>query len=154
MDDQFMLEAMHPTAGYLFAEELDVHFMDLHSTLLLEDFRSAADCSFSFGGGCNAPSSPSSVALLPLFHPPPPLKLTPLDEADIFIKLEPVPVSVGAEHSFLTPVPVVHVGPVTNERERLRCRQRGYEKRYRGRKRVSSAFHCRLKPNYNNTNQP
>ncbi|KAE9032381.1 hypothetical protein PR003_g11093 [Phytophthora rubi] len=130
MDD---LDAMHPTAGYLFAEELDVHFTDLNSTLLLLD---AADCCFSLlqpSGSCAAPSSPSSVAFLPPHYPPSPVKPTafsPLDDAAVFIKPEPLHDVI--EHSFLTPVPTV-----TNERERLRCRQRGYEKRYRGRKRKS-----------------
>ncbi|KAG6586946.1 uncharacterized protein IUM83_02813 [Phytophthora cinnamomi] len=139
------LGSMHPTAGYLFAEELDVHFMDLHSTLLLEDFRPVADSnpfSFSFGG-CASPSSPSSVAYPPAYYPPtkPKAVFTPLDDAELFIKPEPQH-DVTAQNGFLSPVPVNvpshdHDTPVVNERERLRCRQRGYEKRYRGRKRKS-----------------
>ncbi|KAE9313569.1 hypothetical protein PR003_g19465, partial [Phytophthora rubi] len=56
---------------------------------------------------------------------------SPLDDARIFIKPEPLhnfDMDVVTEHSFLASVPTV-----TNEREeRLRCRQRGYEKRFRG----------------------
>ncbi|EGZ10419.1 hypothetical protein PHYSODRAFT_337233 [Phytophthora sojae] len=43
MDDQYMLGTIYPTAGYLFTEELAVHFMGLQSTGLPAG-------SFSFGG--------------------------------------------------------------------------------------------------------
>jgi len=147
MEDDFAFAAMHPTAGYLFAEELEVHFMaldDLHSTLL-SDFPAVS------------PSSPSSVVYLPSYYPPSPspflstkqgevLRLS--DDDGVFIKAEPLqslgftaePSANAATNSFMKPRPARSRGESKSEgeRERLRCRQRGYEKRYRGRKRVSS----------------
>ncbi|KAE8953948.1 hypothetical protein PR001_g32686, partial [Phytophthora rubi] len=96
-----------------------------------------ADCCFSLlqpSGSRAAPSSPLSVALVLPHYPSSSVQdavFSPLDDARIFIKPEPlhdVDMDVVTEHSFLAPVPTA-----TNERvECLRCRQRGFEKRFRG----------------------
>ncbi|KAL3657204.1 hypothetical protein V7S43_017864 [Phytophthora oleae] len=143
-----------PTAGYLFAEELDVHFLlldDFHSMLLQEDSLmpkvTAVNSFIRPNGNCSSPNSPSSVVYLPPCYPP----VDGFDDAAAFIKQEPLPftpevfIKPKPKHdvdyrsvSSLQPVPVrvVRDHPANDEdKERLRRRQRGYEKRYRGRKR-------------------
>ncbi|KAL4085531.1 hypothetical protein PRIC1_015125 [Phytophthora ramorum] len=133
MDDEYSFASMqHPTAGYLFAEELGIYVMTL------DDF-------------C-VDGSPSSVVYLSPFYPPSPLKAVDCPPAvapeilrfsgapdDIFIKPElvdfVVPLSTPTYPLQPVPVHVIHEAPTTDDRERLRRRQRGYEKRYRGRKR-------------------
>ncbi|KAE9262134.1 hypothetical protein PR003_g33654 [Phytophthora rubi] len=114
-----------------------------------------ADCCFSLlqpSGSRAAPSSPLSVALVLPHYPSSSVQdavFSPLDDARIFIKPEPlhdVDMDVVTEHSFLAPVPTA-----TNERvECLRCRQRGFEKRFRGCKTVSKEYLLLLAQN----NQP
>ncbi|KAK1946874.1 hypothetical protein P3T76_002426 [Phytophthora citrophthora] len=144
-----------PTAGYIFAEELDIHYFaldDFHSMLLQDDSYTSKDIpmnSFSRPtGSCSSPSSPSSVVYLPPCYPPTDgfdqdspfikqelLTFTP----EFFTKPEPkhdVDYRSVSTHPQPVPVRVVRSSPANEEnKERLRRRQRGYEKRYRGRKR-------------------
>uniref|UniRef100_H3GK85 Uncharacterized protein n=1 Tax=Phytophthora ramorum TaxID=164328 RepID=H3GK85_PHYRM len=160
MDDEYSFASMqHPTAGYLFAEELGIYVMTL------DDFcvdgcvgRKPATSTACFSdmtaptAPCASPSSPSSVVYLSPFYPPSPLKAVDCPPAvapeilrfsgapdDIFIKPElvdfVVPLSTPTYPLQPVPVHVIHEAPTTDDRERLRRRQRGYEKRYRGRKR-------------------
>lgn len=141
-----------PTSGYIFAEELDVHYLaldDFHSMLLQEDSFASKDTAVnSFlhpNESCSSPNSPSSVVYLPPCHPPTdgfddPLTFNKQElltfTPEFFIKMEPKhdvdnqPVSNHPQ-----PVPVRAVPTNDEDKERLRRRQRGYEKRYRGRKR-------------------
>ncbi|KAE9138837.1 hypothetical protein PF010_g813 [Phytophthora fragariae] len=99
-----------------------------------------ADCCFSLlqpSGSRAAPSS--SVSFLRPHYPSSSVQdavLSPLDDARIFIKPEPlhnVDMDAVTERSFLAPV------SMTNEREeRLRCRQCRYGKRFRGCKTMST----------------
>ncbi|KAG4044124.1 hypothetical protein PC123_g20421 [Phytophthora cactorum] len=153
MEDEYHLAAMLPTAGYLFAEELDAHFLaldDFHSMLLQDDWVSpkvtAVECSFNFirATPSIAPSSPSSVVHLPPCYPP----SEGFDNYEPVIKQEPLAPSYHTETVFIKPE-LEHVELVPRystrddrdsiiseeDKERLRRRQRGYEKRYRGRKR-------------------
>ncbi|KAF4038168.1 hypothetical protein GN244_ATG09687 [Phytophthora infestans] len=116
MEDEFQLAAMLPTAGYLFAEELDAHFhaLDDFNAMLLQDDCvdpkvTAVECSFSFVRPTPsiAPSSPSSVVFLP--HA----------------------IASTSQSRYATREDTLS----EEDKERLRQRQRGYEKRYRGRKR-------------------
>ncbi|KAE9228947.1 hypothetical protein PF004_g10932 [Phytophthora fragariae] len=56
---------------------------------------------------------------------------------------------VVTEHSFLAPVPTM-----TNKRERLRCRHRGYEKRLRGCKTLTATGRKHCKPYARQTQSP
>ncbi|KAE9330426.1 hypothetical protein PF001_g390 [Phytophthora fragariae] len=103
-----------------------------------------ADCCFSLlqpSGSRAAPSS--SVSFLRPHYPSSSVQdavLSPLDDARIFIKPEPlhnVDMDAVTERSFLAPV------SMTNEREeRLRCRQRRYGKRFRGCKTMKIPQHA------------
>ncbi|KAF1790603.1 hypothetical protein GQ600_27259 [Phytophthora cactorum] len=126
MEDEYHLAAMLPTAGYLFAEELDAHFLaldDFHSMLLQDDWVSpkvtAVECSFNFirATPSIAPSSPSSG----------------FDNYEPVIKQEPLAPSYHTETVFIKQSSSIIISE--EDKERLRRRQRGYEKRYRGRKR-------------------
>ncbi|GMF16493.1 unnamed protein product [Phytophthora lilii] len=135
MDDEFPFADMHPTAGYLFAEELDAHYLaldDFRSTLLQDDAKPVGPFSFI---SPVAPGSPSSVVYLPPYYLSTGLDDGLFDDDNVFIKPEPM-----LEVPTTTPAPklVVRDDCMDADRERLRRRQRGYEKRYRGRKRVST----------------
>ncbi|ETI46194.1 hypothetical protein F441_09355 [Phytophthora nicotianae CJ01A1] len=150
MEDEYQMAAMLPTAGYLFAEELDAHFLaldDFHSMLLQDDWVSpkvtGVECSISFIHPTQ-PTSPSSVVYLPSCYPP----SEGFDEP--FIKQEHLDSSYRTEMVFTKPeielVPRVstrgHEDTISEEdKERLRRRQRGYEKSYRGRKRRDLKAH-------------
>lgn len=153
MENDFHLAAMLPTAGYLFAEELDAHFLavdDFHSMLLQDDYAkvSVVDTSFSLTGlsPSIAPNSPSSVINLPPYYPSPDNCFI---ESEAFVKQEPLQFDYHTEEALFKQIlkPVkLHDVVSDDDKERLRRRQRGYEKRYRGRKRVSVAsFWLKLK---------
>ncbi|KAI9981349.1 hypothetical protein PInf_009045 [Phytophthora infestans] len=137
MEDEFQLAAMLPTAGYLFAEELDAHFhaLDDFNAMLLQDDCvdpkvTAVECSFSFVRPTPpiAPSSPSSVVFLPTCNS--------FDER--YIKQESIAPISYTDTVFIKPESRYATREDTlseEDKERLRQRQRGYEKRYRGRKR-------------------
>ncbi|CAI5731543.1 unnamed protein product [Peronospora destructor] len=151
MDDIYPFEAMHPTAGYLFAEDLDIHLLamdDFHSTLL-QDFPMGNSSSLNLpttSKDCVSPSSHSSVVYLPpckgFAEDYPPLMkqeipvVTPCND-NVFVK--PKHTRYLSENTYLQPLPVyvIHDDTISDDedKERLRRRQRGYEKRYRGRKR-------------------
>ncbi|KAI9918257.1 hypothetical protein PsorP6_012070 [Peronosclerospora sorghi] len=145
MDDEYPFAAMHPTAGYLFAEELDINFLaldDFHSTLLQDV---TVDNSFP----CHSAAlltdcgSPSSVMYLPQCggydEYPPLVKDEQLrgGNENVANKLDTGP--YVSETKYLQPFPLdaIQNDMISDDedKERLRRRQRGYEKRYRGRKR-------------------
>ncbi|CEG45395.1 uncharacterized protein PHALS_01694 [Plasmopara halstedii] len=151
MEDEYQLSAMLPTAGYLFAEELDAHFLaldDFHSMLLRDECSKVSVLDSSFNLSCStptaAPNSPSSVVFLPPFYPP----LEGFDDLKEYMKEEGTfsdyytrecITTNNLEHMEFDLRPSTRGGQedsVSDEdKERLRQRQRGYEKRYRGRKR-------------------
>ncbi|KAG7377562.1 hypothetical protein PHYPSEUDO_011482 [Phytophthora pseudosyringae] len=168
MDGKNPLPATYPTAGYLFAEELDAHFLaldDFHALLLQDDVAAfkvtAVDSSFAYldATATASPSSPSSVVYVPPCYPPldgvadnePLIKQEHTPASTATVPLYPEPVFVAkpeSKHAFRhyrmnhrlprpVPVRVIRDDAISEEaKERLRRRQRGYEKRYRGRKRT------------------
>ena len=155
-DEEVFGDMQQPTAGYLFAEELDIHFLALdefHSMLLRDSTIDTSNCTQSTAlMDCVSPSSPSSVMYMPpcedgdntrLFpkHDPYAPVVFPTSNTHTVIKPE---LATTQTYPHPVPVPVILDDIVTDDedKERLRRRQRGYEKRYRGRKRVSTFFGC------------
>uniref|UniRef100_M4BUH9 Uncharacterized protein n=1 Tax=Hyaloperonospora arabidopsidis (strain Emoy2) TaxID=559515 RepID=M4BUH9_HYAAE len=148
-DEEVFGDMQQPTAGYLFAEELDIHFLALdefHSMLLRDSTIDTSNCTQSTAlMDCVSPSSPSSVMYMPpcedgdntrLFpkHDPYAPVVFPTSNTHTVIKPE---LATTQTYPHPVPVPVILDDIVTDDedKERLRRRQRGYEKRYRGRKR-------------------
>uniref|UniRef100_A0AAV1U4T9 BZIP domain-containing protein n=1 Tax=Peronospora matthiolae TaxID=2874970 RepID=A0AAV1U4T9_9STRA len=149
-DGEVFGDMQQPTAGYLFAEELDIHFLALeefHSMLLQDSAIDTSNCTQPTASmDCVSPSSPSSVMYLPpcedsdntcpspKHDPYAPAVVFPTSNTHAVIKPELAPTQT---YPHPVPVPVILDDIVTDDedKERLRRRQRGYEKRYRGRKR-------------------
>ncbi|CAH0482919.1 unnamed protein product [Peronospora belbahrii] len=153
MDDAYSFPEMHPTAGYFFSEEINVHFMaldDFQSTLLQD---SPVESSFHLNLPTASKDSilPCSQSSSTVYLPPcdglledyspimkPEIPLFTTTDDHILNKLEPAPDDL-LDSTDLQPLPVyvIHDDTISDDedKERLRRRQRGYEKRYRGRKR-------------------
>ena len=180
----FAAAAVYPTAGYLFADELDMQCSaldELHAMLLQEPTErpfASSWCPLSTAVvECVSPTSPSSVThLRPCGDSDDTFRL-PKHMGDIDLSggrpstwtnynsagIKPEVAAAAAATTTTTattvttttlrptclsevPLPAdAHEAVETSDdedRERLRRRQRGYEKRYRGRKRVSRSSDC------------
>ncbi|RLN50334.1 hypothetical protein BBJ29_002979 [Phytophthora kernoviae] len=156
--------SLHSTAFYT-ADEFEIHIMalnDFRSTVAMDELSSSgwdrSHPSPSDAAAPYSPSSPSLVAFTSSCYPLSPFKSEPIehhlvvvpeilritgDEDNIVIKMEPkhdvdyVSMPIPNYHRSLCVPHSSGCGYTTDdERERLRRRQRIYEKRYRSRKRA------------------